>query len=216
MQKKTCSVSFLVFFICFMLMVSWEQQKNNVALAAGEIPEESIRLRILAHSDAPQDQWIKQKVRDAVTQQMNTWVSGPSTLEEAREVVSGKLPEIKRIIEDVLRTYQVSQSVQVELGEVHFPTKMYGGKVYPAGLYEALRVTLGSGKGQNWWCVLFPPLCFVDGESGEAADADTAAGEDGSVQTASAEAGEGEETQMKFFLWELLVKLIHWIQNLFA
>ncbi|MNI70658.1 Stage II sporulation protein R [compost metagenome] len=114
---------------------------------------------------------------------------------------------------------------------------MYGGTVYPAGDYEAVRVTLGAGKGQNWWCVLFPPLCFIDAGSGDAAAKGTktasaaAAGDDGkggkvaasdkeAVQTVSAAGGavneEAEAPKVRFFLWDMLQNLWSWISGLWS
>ena len=78
------------------------------------------------------------------------------------------LPQLQQIAENVLIEENVNQSVKVEFGEVEFPTKLYGEFLYPAGEYEAILITLGEGKGANWWCVLFPPLCFLDFSNGVA------------------------------------------------
>lgn len=214
-----------------MLMMSWEGQMVDTAAAAGtpsaisQIPQASIRLRILANSDGASDQLIKRHVRDAVVEQMNGWVEqleNPQSLEEARQVIREHLPAIEEQVGQTLKQYGKNYDYQVELGTVPFPTKMYGGAVYPAGDYEALRVTLGEGKGKNWWCVLFPPLCFIDVGSGDAL-----AKESGEVTAATAKASaagatgdaaqvEPEETEVRFFLWDMLVKLWNWIVSLFA
>jgi stage II sporulation protein R len=159
---------FYLVFAILVLLASWEATRGNAALAASDIPQEAIRLRILANSDSPSDQWIKRQVRDAVIAEMQTWVSNPNSIEEARGQIRAHLPEIRDLIAQVLTHHGYHYTYAAELGTVPFPTKMYGDKVYPAGNYEALRITLGEGKGQNWWCVLFPPLCFVDSVSGEA------------------------------------------------
>ncbi|KAA2302408.1 stage II sporulation protein R, partial [Clostridioides difficile] len=105
---------------------------------------------------------------------------------------------------------------QVELGSVPFPTKLYGGTVYPAGDYEAVRITLGEGKGQNWWCVLFPPLCFIDAGTGDAL------AKPSTVSAAAAEPGDaeasvqGDTPEARFFLWDMAVKLWSWVTGLFA
>lgn len=221
----------LIFFSIVMLMMSWEGQMVDTAAAAGsqavisQIPQESIRLRILANSDGAADQLVKRRVRDAVVEQMNGWVAqleNPQSLEEARQVIREHLPAIEEQVGQTLKQYGKNYDYQVELGTVPFPTKMYGGAVYPAGDYEALRVTLGEGKGKNWWCVLFPPLCFIDAGSGDALAKDA-----GAVTTATAKASaagaagdavqvEPEETEVRFFLWDMLVKLWNWIASLFA
>jgi stage II sporulation protein R len=158
----------LIVFAIIVLISCWEFNRNNIALADSAIPEQSIRLRILANSDTVEDQMMKRRVRDAVIAQMNTWVKEPDGIERARRVVLEHLPVIDAIVKRELALYGYDYTVRVELRKVPFPTKMYGSRVYPAGDYEALRITLGRGEGQNWWCVLFPPLCFVDAVSGEA------------------------------------------------
>jgi stage II sporulation protein R len=159
---------YLVAFALIVLIACWESNRTNAAVITPEIPEQSIRLRILANSDAPQDQALKREIRDAIVAQMQNWVTGPHTIGEARAVVVSHLPDLDQLVEEIVVKRGYSYTHKTELGIVPFPTKMYGNKVYPAGDYEALRVTIGEGKGQNWWCVLFPPLCFVDSVSGEA------------------------------------------------
>lgn len=178
-RKPQSSSRLFVFLVLslFILMASWEANRSTAAFAAGDIPQDAIRLRILANSDTANDQWIKHKVRDAVVEQMNQWVAGPQTVEEARETIRSRLPELETLVGDVLTLYGYTYGAQVELGRVPFPTKMYGDKVYPAGDYEALRISLGKGAGQNWWCVLFPPLCFVDAVTNEAVAAKADDGE---------------------------------------
>jgi len=160
-------------FALLMLLVSWESSRANAMLftgaakdasASGVIPADSIRLRILANSDSAADQWIKREVRDAIIERMNGWVSELDTLEKARAVVRDHLPELEATVGETLQANGFDYAYTVELGTVPFPTKMYGNQVYPAGDYEALRVSIGAAAGQNWWCVLFPPLCFVDSE----------------------------------------------------
>ncbi|MGG3469462.1 stage II sporulation protein R [Neobacillus pocheonensis] len=132
------------------------------------IPGEAIRLRILANSDFEKDQAIKRKVRDAVNAQITLWVQDLTSMEKARTVINAKLPEIQAIAEKVVAEQGSDQSVKVEFGKVQFPTKLYGQFLYPAGEYQAILITLGKGEGANWWCVLYPPLCFLDFSNGVA------------------------------------------------
>ncbi|KAF0996679.1 stage II sporulation protein R [Geobacillus sp. TFV-3] len=138
------------------------------ANAAVPIPNEAIRLRILANSDADEDQQLKRKVRDAVNAQINGWVAELTSFEEAKRAIRSHLPDIEQTVARVLRDEQSDQTYKVEFGPVHFPTKVYGNYVYPAGVYDAVLITLGEGKGANWWCVLFPPLCFLDFSNSDA------------------------------------------------
>lgn len=126
------------------------------------IPNEAIRLRILANSDLEADQQLKRQVRDAVNAEITEWVAELTSVEEARTLIESRLPEIQAIAEKVLASEGSEQTVQTDFGTVEFPTKLYGQFLYPAGEYEAILITLGDGKGANWWCVLFPPLCFLD------------------------------------------------------
>lgn len=174
-------------FALIILLLSWETNRSNAAVVEPEIPEQAIRLRILANSDGVEDQALKRRIRDAIVEQMNGWVTGPQTIEEAREVVSRHLPELDALVAQQIAANGYDYDRKVELGVVPFPTKMYGNKVYPAGDYEALRVTIGKGEGQNWWCVLFPPLCFVDAVSGEAVAKDGKAAKNGQGTSAEAD-----------------------------
>ena len=132
------------------------------------IPNEAIRLRILANSDHESDQALKRLVRDAVNEEITKWVAELTSIEEARSLIRSRLPEIQKIAESIVEEKQAGQSVKTEFGTVDFPTKLYGQFLYPAGEYEAILITLGEGKGANWWCVLFPPLCFLDFSNGVA------------------------------------------------
>lgn len=126
------------------------------------IPDEAIRLRILANSDSEKDQEVKRAVRDAVNKQINEWVEKLTSIDEARTVISSRQPELESIAKKELEKNGLDYSVRIDFGDVQFPTKLYGQYLYPAGTYEAVLITLGEGKGANWWCVLFPPLCFLD------------------------------------------------------
>jgi stage II sporulation protein R len=230
------SYGYLVLAIAILLM-SWESQRVDAAVAGSSIPKESIRLRILANSDSAADQAVKRHVRDAVVAEIDSWVAGPQTIEEARATIRAHMGDIERVIGDELRKRGFAYSFKAELGVVPFPTKIYGSEVYPAGNYEALRISLGSAQGQNWWCVLFPPLCFVDAVSGEASAPASAAvtvsadaklsKNDKALQSVTAKpaeqqraadgaAQEGQAPEVKFFLWEIIQSVVHFFKNLFS
>ncbi|UQZ33893.1 stage II sporulation protein R [Paenibacillus sp. PK3_47] len=238
-ESLRVTFKYTAILICFfmILMMAWEGQKSDAAVAEALIPQESIRLRILANSDGAGDQLVKSQIRDKIVEQMNQWVTSledPQSLEQARALIRTHLPELNELVGQELAQRGIDYSYKVELGVVPFPTKLYGGTVYPAGDYEAVRVTLGAGKGQNWWCVLFPPLCFIDAGSGDAAakGAGTAsaagangsdkvkAAAEGNVQTVSADStgtdGDADAPEVKFFVWELLGKLWSWISGLWS
>lgn len=217
-NSKSWNFYLYLAFALILLVMNWESNRSNAAVIVSEIPEESIRLRILANSDSPQDQALKRDIRDAIVARMGEWVTGPQSLEEARDVVNANLPELNQLVGEMIQKRGYTYPYTVELGVVPFPTKMYGNQVYPAGDYEALRVSIGEAKGQNWWCVLFPPLCFVDSVSGEAVAAPAVVvNKAKSGQDAGADDKDGEEVTVKnekpkvrFFLWEIIKKIASW------
>lgn len=127
------------------------------------IPDEAIRLRILAHSDDEKDQNIKYIVRDRVNAYVEQTVAHIDDIEVARTTIEKTIPMLNRIVQQTLAEYDEVYDFDITYAEeVPFPLKTYGPYVYPEGNYEAILVTLGEGLGENWWCVLFPPLCFID------------------------------------------------------
>lgn len=132
------------------------------------IPSDAVRLRIIANSDSPQDQALKRKVRDRIIQEVGVRLRGVTDHNDARQVLQSVLPELNNIAAETVKKEGYKYQVSTDYGKVPFPTKIYGSNVYPAGEYEALRIVIGEGQGQNWWCVLFPPLCFVDVANGDA------------------------------------------------
>lgn len=175
-----------VFTALLLVTMSWEYERDVAAsvVTEGVIPDESIRLRVLAHDDSAEEQWLKRQVRDAVVQEIHGWAREVHTVEEARKKMAASLGEIESLVRETIEASGMEHSFTVEFGDVQFPSKLYGSQFYPAGVYEALLITIGEGQGANWWCVLFPPLCFVDFGSGEAqqTDADDAAYSDGKAE----------------------------------
>ncbi|KAA9027839.1 stage II sporulation protein R [Niallia endozanthoxylica] len=168
MKRKNLAIIYL-FILSIGTILSLYIPKNEVtANDALVIPNDAIRLRILANSDSSEDQAVKRMIRDEVNKEITNWVSDLTSKEEAREVIKSGIPEIQKIAEQVMEEENMNQSVKVEFGVVDFPTKLYGQFLYPAGQYEAILITLGEGTGANWWCVLFPPLCFLDFSNGVA------------------------------------------------
>ena len=126
------------------------------------IPDEAIRLRILANSDNEKDQEVKRAIRDAVNAEITKWVEDLTSIDDARELINHNCRSWRKSRGKNLQTGTWMYSVEIDFGHVQFPTKLYGQFLYPAGTYEAIMITLGEGSGANWWCVLFPPLCFLD------------------------------------------------------
>ncbi|AEV67342.1 stage II sporulation protein R [Acetivibrio clariflavus] len=129
-----------------------------------------LRLHVIANSDSPEDQQLKRDVRDVILDYMKKELKDFDNVEDAKLQVGKNLDKIKTLAENEIRRQNKDYSVKVMLGNFPFPTKMYGDIALPAGNYEALRVVIGEGEGQNWWCVMFPPLCFVDATHGTIPD----------------------------------------------
>jgi stage II sporulation protein R len=202
--------------VMFLFFETQTKVANATMNASVKIPEESIRLRILANSNTAADQKLKRDIRDEVNAQITTWVDELSTLSEAREIISKQLPAIEKIVENKLNEAGIEKTYSVELNKVAFPTKMYGDYIYPAGQYEAVLITLGEGEGKNWWCVLFPPLCFLDFENGDAVKENKEDKSDKAETVSAEEADETEEIQTKFFVVELFDSLVSAVGSLFS
>ncbi|MGG0704303.1 stage II sporulation protein R [Bacillus paramobilis] len=167
-MKKQVIAYLLLLLIGAQLLVQFGYMKAD-AKGPSVIPKEAVRLRILANSDSDKDQTLKRKVRDEVKAQIDGWVADLTSFEEARKVIQSHIPEIEKTVENTLKQEGSKDSFQVKFSKnVKFPTKVYGNFIYPAGEYEAVLITIGEGEGANWWCVLFPPMCFLDFSSGTA------------------------------------------------
>ena len=167
-MKKQVIAYLLLLLIGAQLLVQFGYMKAD-AKGPSVIPKEAVRLRILANSDSDKDQALKRKVRDEVKAQIDGWVADLTSFEEARKVIQSHIPEIEKTVKNTLKKEGSTESFQVKFGKnVKFPTKVYGNFIYPAGEYEAVLITIGKGEWANWWCVLFPPMCFLDFSSGTA------------------------------------------------
>lgn len=125
-----------------------------------------VRLHVIANSDSKYDQQIKLKVRDSVLKYMQENSKGINSAEAAKGFICRNLSNIENIACTVLKSYGLNYQAKAYFGRFIFPTKVYGDVSLPAGDYQSLRIVLGNGSGQNWWCVMFPPLCFVDASTG--------------------------------------------------
>lgn len=127
-----------------------------------EIADKLIRFHVIANSDSEEDQALKLKVRDRIIDKMSLKLEKAENLDEARDILNSSIEEVNGIARDVIIEEGFDYDVKTMLSNENFPDKIYGDYVFPQGTYEAYRVIIGSGEGQNWWCVMFPPLCFVD------------------------------------------------------
>ena len=124
-----------------------------------------LRVHIRANSNDETDQAVKYRVRDGVMEFLTPTVAECGTKEEAIAAVSAKLDEIERVAERILEENGYFYGARAKVCEESFPTRVYDGATLPAGVYDALILELGSGRGDNWWCVVYPPLCFTGGNA---------------------------------------------------
>lgn len=227
-------------FVCLTVLIGMSVLLGSSA-AGVAIPQDAIRIRIVANSDASFDQQVKRDVQGQVAQEIESWGAMPATHDEARALIAAHLQDIQMVADRALDAWDVDYGAEVQLAEVPFPDKMFKGRKYEAGDYEALRITLGDGQGGNWWCVLFPPLCLtaatatedkpvqqsaaVGSETSDAVngkgDSSSRLVEVGQHQGADSndtlqDAADMEKPKPRFFLWELLQKLGEFLKSLFA
>ena len=127
-----------------------------------DIKDKLIRFHVIANSDTDEDQNLKLKVRDRVVEELSGKLSNVTSLEEAENILEQNIDYVNEIAKEVIEENNYTYTVNTMLSYENFPDKVYGDCVFPQGNYEAFRVIIGEGKGQNWWCVMFPSLCFVD------------------------------------------------------
>ncbi|MGN1118799.1 MAG: stage II sporulation protein R [Oscillospiraceae bacterium] len=168
---------------------------------AQAVQSEVLRLHIPANSDSEADQSIKLALRDALLERYGAMLSDSASLCEAEERAEALLPEIEQFSCDFLRENGADYSAKAELTDMYFTTRKYDRVTLPAGNYRALRITLGSGEGHNWWCIMFPPLCLPCAEAPE--DEDIV-----SSDSVLAEFEAPQKITVKFAIYEWLKELL--------
>lgn len=163
-DKKIWAVSFGLAFLLTALWSCGAAYSQNVQQG---IADKVVRFHVRANSDSQEDQTLKLCVRDSVLEQMRPILADSAGKEETKVLLQEAFPEIRQAARRVIKEQGYDYEVKVSLVEEVFPMKQYGDLSFPAGVYDALRVDIGKAEGQNWWCVMFPPMCFVDVTSGE-------------------------------------------------
>ena len=158
--KMVIILTFLLFLYSSICAISYAQNIST------DIANSVFRLHVIANSDEEKDQKLKYIVRDQLLNYMNSICANCKSKEEAISIVQENKDTFEQIAIDTIKEQGYNYSVNINIGNFEFPTKNYGDISLPAGYYDALRVEIGEAKGQNWWCVMFPTLCFVDISSG--------------------------------------------------
>lgn len=162
-MKKIFYLFCLISLFLIFLFISISSYANDVSK---DLSDNFFRLHILANSDSEEEQALKLKVRDNIISYMNTLSYSGLTKNEAINLTNSHLVSFQEIAEKTIAGEGYNYPVKLEIGNFYFPTKEYGNVSLPAGYYDALKIEIGEAKGKNWWCSLFPPLCFVDISAG--------------------------------------------------
>lgn len=157
-MKKTCAmVGVLIGILITGLIVNAKKSEMQ-----GELAEQVFRFHVLANSDSGEDQALKMKVKEAIIAYMKQELPQSDSVETTKKWARENLVQIEQVAAEIIAEEGYEYSVKAEVTICDFPDKTYGDITFPAGEYEALRIEIGQAKGQNWWCVLYPNLCFID------------------------------------------------------
>ena len=168
---KKVIIMLVIFFVLF----------SNVKADNYIIPDDALRIRVIANSNSEYDQNIKLKIKEMLEIKMYNLLKDIKGVENARNIINNNLINIENDVRNILENENYILGYNISFGDNYFPKKEYKGVTFNEGYYESLVVTLGSGEGDNWWCILFPPLCLMEAE-------------------------ESEEVEYKFFVQELFDK----------
>ncbi|MEA4825493.1 MAG: stage II sporulation protein R [Clostridium sp.] len=169
-MKKIIAVMFFITIVLGIILgVSYIKADASQKTIANKL----IRFHVIANSDTTEDQALKLKVRDEILAYMAPKLKESKSIEESRKIIGENNEVIKEIAKKVIKKNGYNYSVDAKLSHENFPVKSYGNITLPQGNYEAYRVIIGNGEGRNWWCVMFPPLCFTDITRGEVAYKET-------------------------------------------
>lgn len=140
---------------------------SNYLVKGLEIPNDAIRIRVIPNSNTEYDQNIKVKVKETVQKDMYQLLKNTNNSDEARAIIEENLLKLDKSINHLLIKEKYNEGYKLDFGYNYFPEKKYKGITYASGYYESLVITLGKGDGENWWCVLFPPLCLIEEDANE-------------------------------------------------
>ena len=191
----------LVLMLClFCLFIGCSLNKSKVEYDYDIINDIVISFHVIANSDSDEDQKLKLKVRDVVINYLYPYMKDVKNLDESRKIIKEKNDEVIKLVNKVIKQNGYNYSVESRLSRENFPEKEYGNIIFPQGNYEAYRIIIGDGEGHNWWCVMFPPLCFAD---------ETKENVKSEQNTEKLNEYIEEEVKVKF-------KVVEWIKGLFS
>lgn len=155
-----------IFIIAIIIGLSYtyftSKPNENIEEIQNGISNKIIRFHVIANSDSSEDQELKLKVKEAVVNYTKNILADSKSIDESRIILKEETNNILALCNQIITENGYDYNVSAELSDTYFPTKTYGQYTFPPGNYEAYQIKIGTAKGQNWWCVLYPPLCFVD------------------------------------------------------
>ncbi len=166
MKKEKLFLTILLAFLWIGAVFLWRTAEQEVNAVRNDLSAHILRFHVLANSDSPEDQALKLKVKEAILDYIDASLPDGAGLEETKNFLLSHEEELRTVATDVIGMEGYDYPVEFRLEPWYFPTKSYGDMTFPSGTYEAFRVIIGKGGGQNWWCVLYPSLCFVDATCG--------------------------------------------------
>ena len=172
MKKIFCFLLGIIAIVNLYFFVGAKQVKSDEEIVK-DISEKLIRFHVIANSDEETDQQLKIKVKDNIINYIFPKLKDSKSIDESREILRNNNKQILKIAEKTIKENGYNYTVNSTLDRENFPEKNYGNITLPQGEYEAYRVIIGSGQGKNWWCIMFPPLCFVDVTKGQVSDKET-------------------------------------------
>lgn len=201
-----CILLILAFINLFSGCTSTQIRSENIIYKYEDVKDILIRFHVIANSDSKEDQNLKLEVKDNIIEYLYPFLENANSIDEARKIIVQNEDNILRITKETIKENGYDYSARVELAEDNFPDKSYGNITLPQGKYEALRIIIGNGNGKNWWCVMFPPLCFIDVTKGKI-DEDKSREELDSELLKSKKENEEEKPRIKFKIVEILKEI---------
>lgn len=154
----------ILLIVVFLLLgaVTFGRETNNMQRVQKNLAKKIIRLHIRANSDSDEDQKLKLIVRDAVCDYLSDKLADSKDITETRRIITENMDYINELAVETIHKNGYDYNVNVYLENTYFPLKTYGDLTFPPGIYEAFCIDIGGGNGHNWWCVMYPPLCFIE------------------------------------------------------
>lgn len=171
MSMNKIKIRLTILVLCFISIISTmtvviNGEMKKIDSMSVDYKEKLIRFHVLANSNSEEDQNLKLKVRDAIIEYLQPKLINSNSIEESEEIIISEYDNLEKIGKNIIEENGYDYDIKVGIEYSNFPTKQYSNVVLPSGEYKALKIIIGSGQGKNWWCVMFPPLCFVDEQKG--------------------------------------------------